>query len=181
MLFPFVSAQLFFISQVPERVKHSKLTLGLLVDFPNHKSQIHSPKSFRRLQQTLTLCTCGLAKIALLTSLGDVAKRTDEAQRDNESMRRFSGPELKDALSSLTGWDVVDGKLHKEYKFADFIHAFGFMATAALAIEKMGHHPEWFNVYNRVTVDLTTHDAQGITSKDAELAKVLDEIAGKLQ
>jgi 4a-hydroxytetrahydrobiopterin dehydratase len=100
---------------------------------------------------------------------------------DNGNMRRFTGPELKDALSNLTGWTVVDGKLHKEYKFADFIHAFGFMATAALAIEKMGHHPEWFNVYNRVVVDLTTHDAQGITSKDAELAKTLDEIASKLQ
>jgi 4a-hydroxytetrahydrobiopterin dehydratase len=104
-----------------------------------------------------------------------------QVRRDNESMRRFSGPELKDALASLTGWAVVEGKLHKEYKFADFIHAFGFMATAALAIEKMGHHPEWFNVYNRVTVDLTTHDAQGITSKDAELAKILDGIASKLQ
>ena len=96
-------------------------------------------------------------------------------------MRRFSGPELAEALAGLTGWTVVDGKLHKEYKFADFIHAFGFMATSSLAIEKMGHHPEWFNVYNRVTVDLTTHDAQGITSKDADLAKVLDEIARKLQ
>jgi 4a-hydroxytetrahydrobiopterin dehydratase len=96
-------------------------------------------------------------------------------------MRKFSGPELKDALSKLPGWTVVEGKLHKEYKFGDFIHAFGFMSTAALGIEKMGHHPEWFNVYNRVTVDLTTHDAQGITSKDAELAKFLDEVATKLQ
>jgi len=100
--------------------------------------------------------------------------------RNNRSMRRFSGPELKEALAGLNGWGVVEGKLHKEYKFADFIHAFGFMAASALAIEKMGHHPEWFNVYNRVTVDLTTHDAQGITSKDAELAKILDEIANKL-
>jgi len=96
-------------------------------------------------------------------------------------MRRFSGAELADALSRLSGWAVVDGKLHKEYKFPDFIHAFGFMATAAIAIEKMNHHPEWFNVYNRVSVDLTTHDAQGITSKDAELAKLLDEIASRLQ
>ena len=96
-------------------------------------------------------------------------------------MRKFSGPELKEALDGLKGWTVVGGKLHKEYKFSDFIHAFGFMATAALAIEKMEHHPEWFNVYNRVTVDLTTHDAGGITSKDAELAKVLDGIAAKLQ
>ncbi len=96
-------------------------------------------------------------------------------------MRKFSGPELKAALSGLPGWTVAAGKLHKEYKFADFVHAFGFMSTAALAIEKMGHHPEWSNVYNRVTVDLTTHDAQGITAKDAELAKLLDQVASRLQ
>ena len=96
-------------------------------------------------------------------------------------MRKFSGPELKQAFSGLPGWSVVEGKLHKEYKFPDFIHAFGFMATSALAIEKMGHHPEWFNVYDRVTVDVTTHDAQGITSKDVDLAKILDETAAKLQ
>jgi 4a-hydroxytetrahydrobiopterin dehydratase len=96
-------------------------------------------------------------------------------------MRKFSGSELKKALASLPGWSVVDGKLHKEYKFADFIHAFGFMATSALGIEKMEHHPEWFNVYNRVTVDLATHDAGGITSKDVDLAKLLDATAAKLQ
>jgi len=96
-------------------------------------------------------------------------------------MRKFTGPELKAALSSLPGWSVANAKLHKEFKFADFIHAFGFMSTAALGIEKMGHHPEWFNVYNRVVIDLTTHDAQGITPKDVELAKLLNEIASKLQ
>ncbi|HLK18172.1 MAG TPA: 4a-hydroxytetrahydrobiopterin dehydratase [Bryobacteraceae bacterium] len=96
-------------------------------------------------------------------------------------MRKFSGPELKDALAGLPGWTVADGKLHKEYKFSDFIHAFGFMATSALGIEKMNHHPEWFNVYNRVTVDLSTHDAGGITSKDVDLAKLLDTNAAKLQ
>jgi len=83
---------------------------------------------------------------------------------------------LKDALAALPGWSVVNGKLHKEYKFADFIEAFGFMTMAALGIEKMNHHPEWLNVYNRVTVDLTTHDAGGITAKDAELATLLDKI-----
>jgi 4a-hydroxytetrahydrobiopterin dehydratase len=96
-------------------------------------------------------------------------------------MRKFSDAEVAAALAQLPEWRVVDGKLHREYQFPDFIHAFGFMATAAIAIEKMGHHPEWFNVYNRVRVDLTTHDAQGITSKDAELAKLLDETAKKLQ
>lgn len=109
------------------------------------------------------------------------ARAAKHRRGHNRSMRRFSGPELKEALASVPGWSVVDGKLHKEYKFADFIHAFGFMATAALAIEKMNHHPEWFNVYNRVTIDLTTHDAGGITSKDTDLAKLLDEIAARLQ
>jgi 4a-hydroxytetrahydrobiopterin dehydratase len=96
-------------------------------------------------------------------------------------MSKFSASELQDALAGLPGWTVANGKLHKEYKFADFIHAFGFMATSALGIEKMNHHPEWFNVYNRVTVDLTTHDAGGITSKDVVLAKLLDANAAKLQ
>lgn len=96
-------------------------------------------------------------------------------------MQKLSDAEIKTALGQISGWQVANGKLHREYKFPDFIHAFGFMATAAIAIEKMNHHPEWFNVYNRVTVDLTTHDAQGITSKDIELAKLLEEIASKLQ
>jgi len=96
-------------------------------------------------------------------------------------MQKLSDAEVDSALQDLTGWTLAQGKLHREYQFTDFIHAFGFMATAALGIEKMGHHPEWFNVYNRVRVDLTTHDAGGITSKDVELAKLLDTLANKLQ
>jgi 4a-hydroxytetrahydrobiopterin dehydratase len=96
-------------------------------------------------------------------------------------MRKFSGSELKEALDQLPGWTVAEGKLHKDYIFPDFVHAFGFMSTAALGIEKLNHHPEWFNVYNRVRVDLMTHDAQGITQKDVELAKLLDAVAEKLQ
>ena len=72
------------------------------------------------------------------------------------------------------------GKLHREYRFPDFGKAFGFMKTAAPAIEKMDHHPEWSNVYNHVVVDLTTHDAGGISRKDVDLAMALEEIAGKL-
>ena len=95
-------------------------------------------------------------------------------------MHKLSDSEIRQELNSLQGWSVQDGKLHKEYKFADFIHAFGFMSTAAIAIEKMNHHPEWSNVYNRVTVDLTTHDAGGISQNDIDLARLLDGIAGKL-
>ena|SRR5688572_12121380 len=90
------------------------------------------------------------------------------------------GDALDSAVRQLDNWSIVNSKLHREYRFADFIHAFGFMATAALAIEKMNHHPEWSNVWNRVTVDLTTHDAGGVTESDLELAKLLDSIARKL-
>jgi 4a-hydroxytetrahydrobiopterin dehydratase len=96
-------------------------------------------------------------------------------------MPKLSDAELSAALSSLESWSVVDAKLHKQFVFSDFIHAFGFMTTAALAIEKRDHHPEWSNVYNKVTVDLTTHSAGGITDKDVQLAKLLDETAKKLQ
>lgn len=93
---------------------------------------------------------------------------------------KLGAEELNRELKHLSGWSVREGKLHREYKFADFAHAFGFMATAAVLIEKRNHHPEWLNVYNRVTVDLTTHDAGGITAKDVELARTLDSLAAPL-
>jgi len=76
----------------------------------------------------------------------------------------------------LEGWDINDNKLHKEFQFDSFNQAFGFMTRAAMEIEKMNHHPEWFNVYNRITVDLTTHDAGGITNNDVNLARILNSL-----
>ena len=96
-------------------------------------------------------------------------------------MQKLSEAEIESALKQLPGWSLAQGKLHREFQFPDFVHAFGFMATAAIAIEKRNHHPEWFNVYNRVVVDLTTHDASGITTKDVELAKLLDDLSSNLQ
>ena len=93
---------------------------------------------------------------------------------------RLSDADVETKLAGIKGWTLANGKLHREYKFTDFVHAFGFMATAAMAIEKMNHHPEWFNVYNRVVVDLTTHDAGGISQRDFELAGLLDQFASKL-
>jgi 4a-hydroxytetrahydrobiopterin dehydratase len=95
-------------------------------------------------------------------------------------MKKLDDAEIKAMVEKMAGWSVKDGKLHREYKFADFPHAFGMMATAAPAIEKMDHHPEWSNVYNRVTVDLSTHDAGGITQKDFDLATLIEGIAKKL-
>jgi 4a-hydroxytetrahydrobiopterin dehydratase len=93
---------------------------------------------------------------------------------------KLTDAEIQSALEKLSGWSVVAGKLHRDYKFADFVHAFGFMATSAIAIEAMNHHPEWSNVWNRVTVDLTTHDSGGITELDVKLAGKLEAIAAKL-
>ena len=93
---------------------------------------------------------------------------------------KLSDADIQTKLAGIKGWTLANGKLHREYKFGDFVHAFGFMATAAIAIEKMNHHPEWFNVYNRVVVDLTTHDAGGISQRDFELAGLLDQFASKL-
>ena len=92
---------------------------------------------------------------------------------------KLGDDEISRRLSDLTGWTVQAGKLHREYRFADFVAAFGFMASAALVAERMNHHPEWFNVWSTVRVDLTTHDAGGITAKDFELAAAMEQLAGK--
>ena len=95
--------------------------------------------------------------------------------------QKLSDAEITEHLARLPKWKLENGKLHRDYKFADFVHAFGFMAVSAIAIEKMNHHPEWFNVWNKVVVDLTTHDAGGVSGKDVELAKLLDGFARRMQ
>ena len=77
----------------------------------------------------------------------------------------------------LPHWSVREGKLHRELRFADFSAAFGFMARVALAAEALGHHPEWCNVWNRVTINLTTHDTGGLSNLDVELAQRIDGFA----
>lgn len=91
-------------------------------------------------------------------------------------MIRLSSESIDHELKNLKGWMVVNNKLHKEFEFDDFNQAFGFMTRAAMHIEKMNHHPEWFNVYNKIVVDLTTHDAGGITQNDINLAKILNSL-----
>jgi len=79
-------------------------------------------------------------------------------------------------LDGVPGWSLVDGKLHREIRFTDFVEAFGFMSRVALVAESMNHHPEWFNVYNSVVVDLSTHDAGGVTQTDLKLAARINEM-----
>ena len=91
-------------------------------------------------------------------------------------MKMLTPEEIEEEQKSLDGWSVKNGKLHKVFEFESFNQAFGFMARASMEIEKMNHHPEWFNVYNRITIDLTTHDAGGITRNDTDLARILDSL-----
>ena len=93
--------------------------------------------------------------------------------------KKLEGTERSNALASLIGWDELKDRnaITKNYQLADFNAAFGFMSRVAIKAEKMDHHPEWFNVYNRVEVTLSTHDAGGVTQLDIGLAKFMDEIS----
>jgi 4a-hydroxytetrahydrobiopterin dehydratase len=91
-------------------------------------------------------------------------------------MAELTAQALSEALKDLPEWREVDGRkaIARTFKFKDFNQAFGFMARAALLAEKMDHHPEWFNVYNKVEVTLSTHDAGGVTDKDIAMAKAME-------
>ena len=83
----------------------------------------------------------------------------------------LSTAQIAAIAEDLPGWSLLDGKLHRAFSFADFSEAFGFMSRVALAAEVLGHHPEWSNVWNLVTINLTTHDMGGLSTLDAELAR----------
>ena len=95
---------------------------------------------------------------------------------------RLSDTARKTTLEPLleTGWALVEGRdaIEKEFKFKDFVDAVGFIARAAIWAEKWNHHPEWFNVYNKVRVTLTTHDVDGLSAQDVKLARKMDTLAG---
>lgn len=89
-------------------------------------------------------------------------------------------PEARNAfLAANSGWEEVEGRdaVQKTFVFNDFNHAWGFMTRVALAAEKADHHPEWFNVYNKVIITLTTHDADGLSERDVRLAEIIENAA----
>jgi 4a-hydroxytetrahydrobiopterin dehydratase len=92
---------------------------------------------------------------------------------------KLTGPARTAALGALSGWSELPGRdaIAKSFKFADFNAAFAFMTRVALKAEAMDHHPEWFNVYNKVDIVLATHDAGGLSALDVEMAKFIDAIA----
>jgi 4a-hydroxytetrahydrobiopterin dehydratase len=90
---------------------------------------------------------------------------------------KLSDAEVAARLADLPGWEIVEGKLQRTFTFSSFVTAFGFMSSVALVAEAMNHHPEWSNVYNRVTIALMTHDVGGISTLDFELARRITEMA----
>ena len=92
------------------------------------------------------------------------------------SIERANSETIQAFIAEHSGWSLAHDKLHREFKFRDFIEAFGFMSRVAILAERANHHPEWFNVYNKVVVDLTTHEAGGISEKDFALALEMDQL-----
>ncbi len=92
--------------------------------------------------------------------------------------RKLDQSEINAQLSEIPGWSYVDGSLTREFEFDNFVGAFGFMSSVALLAEKLDHHPNWSNVYNRVSIALNTHDAGGVTEFDFVLAAQINEAAG---
>ncbi len=82
--------------------------------------------------------------------------------------------EIDREIRTLEGWTVLNAKLHRELEFADFVEAFAFLTKAAIISEKLDHHPEWFNVYNRVIIDLVTHDCKAISARDIAWARAVN-------
>ena len=96
-------------------------------------------------------------------------------------VEKLTEPERSEALAELSGWDRVEGRdaIGKSFSFKSFNEAWGFMSRVALAAEKLNHHPEWFNVYNRVEIVLSTHDCGGLSALDIKLAKRIDAYAAR--
>ena len=91
---------------------------------------------------------------------------------------KLTDAEAKSRAAKLPKWAMQDGKLRREFKFEDFVGAFGFMSSVALLAEKKNHHPDWSNSYGKVVIELTSHDAGGLSARDFELAAAIDAIAG---
>ena len=93
-----------------------------------------------------------------------------------DTYHKLTEKEIESEVTKIQGWKVVNGKLNKSFEFKDFVEAFGFMTKVAMQAEKMNHHPEWFNVYNKVNIDLVTHDLNGISNYDMNLANAINKI-----
>jgi 4a-hydroxytetrahydrobiopterin dehydratase len=105
-----------------------------------------------------------------------MARTNQRLRRDAMAAKKLSETEIAALLPKVKGWTIVNDKLHREIACKDFVTAFGNMTRVALIAESMNHHPEWFNVWNKVVIDLTTHSVKGISDYDFVLAEKINEI-----
>jgi 4a-hydroxytetrahydrobiopterin dehydratase len=96
---------------------------------------------------------------------------------NSDRKQKLDAARILQELKDLPGWELREDRLHREYRFPDFARAWAFMSGAALCAQGLNHHPDWSNVYSRVVIDLTTHDAGGVTGMDLELAHKFEELA----
>jgi len=125
------------------------------------------------------LIVCFLIVALTMAAVGSKADTSNNSIGKEIAMAApvLTSDQVDNALNELSGWTLKNDHLHREFKFNSFVEAFGFMSSVALIAESIGHHPIWLNVYDRVTIDLTTHDSGGITSLDVELAKRINGLS----
>lgn len=97
----------------------------------------------------------------------------------NDDYQKLSQQEIELEIGKIQGWEVANGKLNRTFEFENFVQAFGFMTQVAIQSEKMNHHPEWFNVYNKLEINLVTHDINGISNYDIKLAETINHLYSK--
>jgi 4a-hydroxytetrahydrobiopterin dehydratase len=100
----------------------------------------------------------------------------DNSTTTGDSYQKLSDQEIKHQIKNLEGWKFVNDKLNRNFEFSSFVRTFGFMTKVAMEAEKMNHHPEWFNVYSKLSIDLITHDIGGISNYDIKLARVISKL-----
>ncbi|MBN1218382.1 MAG: 4a-hydroxytetrahydrobiopterin dehydratase [Anaerolineae bacterium] len=96
------------------------------------------------------------------------------------NVEKMTTEQVRLSLAKLPGWELKEGKLHRQLKFKNFVQAWGFMTQVAILAERADHHPEWSNVYSQVTIDLTTHEAGGISQRDVELAQKINTVLASM-
>jgi 4a-hydroxytetrahydrobiopterin dehydratase len=97
----------------------------------------------------------------------------------DDDYKKLSEQEIEHEVAKILGWKVLNGKLNRTFEFESFVQTFGFMTKVAMESEKLNHHPEWFNVYNRLEINLVTHDVNGISNYDIKLAANINRLYDK--
>jgi 4a-hydroxytetrahydrobiopterin dehydratase len=138
------------------------------------------PARIQRRTNALRTSLCYVSRVAgAALAPHNVPCRVAQAEEDVAMpAKKLTDSEVQKLLSKANGWSVVNGKLHREFACKDFVTAFGNMTRVALVAEAMNHHPEWFNVWNKVVIDLNTHSVKGISDYDFVLAEKINEIFG---